>query len=107
MGLLKSKPVWNDQVVNDVWACAAGVMTKLPIIWEYLCAAQYEDGTKRVPATLSVFVEDRVVKVALNDRDAERSLYLSGETLEEALKALEKHLGHDKPDWRRWAKKKK
>lgn len=107
MGLLKSRPQWTEVAVGDTWTPGSGLFSKLPILWEYLQAEVYEDGQKRTPSTLTVFVEGRVVKLALNDKDVERSLYVSGETVEESLRALEKHLGLDKPDWRRWAKKKK
>jgi hypothetical protein len=107
MGLLKSKPAWAESAVGDTWAPSGGIFAKLPILWEYLQAEAYEDGTKRQPSALSVFVEGRVCKVALNDKDVQRSLYASGDTVEEALKALERFLALPKPDWRRWAGKKK
>lgn len=102
MGILKSRPAVAENVVGDVWAPSGGLLVKCPILVEYLSAGAYEDGTVRQTSTITVFVEGRGVKLALNDRDMRRGLYVTGDTLEDALKALEKHVGLDRPDWRRW-----
>lgn len=79
-----------------------GLLGKYPAIWEYLTLLVWEGGKKRQPSTLSVFVEDGVIKVALNDRDLARSCYVSGASLEDALGALEKALESGEEGWRAW-----
>lgn len=75
---------------------------KFPTILEYLTDAKWEDGTDREVSSVTVFVEDGYFKLALNDKDLRRSLYVTGETLEKALLALEKGLNGQTADWRAW-----
>jgi hypothetical protein len=102
MGLLKSRPAVSENVVGDVWAPPGGVFVKCPVLVEYLSAGAYEDGTVRQTSTITIFVEGRGVKLALNDREVRRGLYVQGDTLEDALRALERHVSSERPDWRRW-----
>jgi hypothetical protein len=71
-----------------------------PVLWEYLSAAVYEDGSNRTPSSLLAFVELGLVKICLNDRDLSRTGWVSGVSLEEALIALELKLGDGSLDWR-------
>jgi len=81
---------------------ACKTLEGFPTIWEYLTAMTFEDGSERQTSSLSVFVEDGVVKVALNDRAEQRSAYVTGDDLRAALKALEGQLGGAGADWRAW-----
>lgn len=83
------------------------VAKKFPRLAEYLAATLYDDGTRRETSTLSIFVEDGRLKVALNDRDEESSAYVTGDTLAGLLGALEEGLGDDSLDWRAWKGRKK
>lgn len=74
----------------------------MPVLCEYLTQETYEDGTSRELSKLSVFYQDGLVSVALNDTDQRASLYRSGESVEAALRALEKALTSSQPDWRSW-----
>lgn len=85
-------------------AAACKTLEAFPMVWEYLTAATFEDGAARETSTLAVFVEEGMVKVALNDRAERRSVYLTGSDLRAALKALEAVLGEGNPDWRVWGK---
>ena len=76
--------------------------TEYPTITGYLCDAAYEDGTPRRPSALSLFCEDGCLKLALNDKDNERSLYVASDSLEGALATLEKALLTDNQPWRAW-----
>jgi hypothetical protein len=78
-----------------------------PTVWEYLTATTFDDGSARETATVSVFVEEGLVKVALNDRAERRSAYVTGSDLRAALKALEGILGAGEVDWRLWSNKAK
>jgi len=72
-----------------------------PAIWEYLVSERWEDGTARRTSTMTIFVEEGRVKLCLNDRQGQRSLWVSGATLLDALDALEGHLEQGTGDWRR------
>jgi len=75
---------------------------KMPCLWEYLSTTTWEDGGDRQTSTVTVFVEEGAFKAALNDRDQQRSLYATAETLEGAFLALEKALSGGTADWRAW-----
>jgi len=54
----------------------------------------------REPATLIVCAEEGQVKMCLSDRETNRVLWRSGDTVLEALEAMEKALEHGAKDWR-------
>lgn len=78
-----------------------GVFGVTPAVMEYLTAASYPDGSPRERSTISVFVEDGVVKACLSDRDQARTLWRSGPSVEDALMALETAIADGSADWRR------
>lgn len=102
MAIRKAVEKATDGVL-EVTGEVGGLLGRLPLVWEYISSGQYEDGSRRVPATLSVFVSDGRLTAGLNDRDQARIAFRSGETLEEALGALEQGLAGDSLDWRRSA----
>lgn len=102
-----ARPVSSGDGVVAPVAPEKSLLGRSPAIWEYLTQARWEDGKPRELSKVTAQVEDGVVKVALVDTALERSLWRSGETLEDALRALEKALAEDKADWRRWWKGKK
>jgi len=71
-----------------------------PFLWSYLADESYADGTPRKRSTLTVFVEDGLVKGCLNDRDNARSVFMSGEDLESLLAALEGQVQEKGCPWR-------
>jgi hypothetical protein len=80
---------------------------QFPAIWEHLYADQWGDGKERKPSTITLCVDGGALKLALNDRDGCRSLWVTGDGLESALGALEAHLREGDGQWRRWAQQKK
>lgn len=72
-----------------------------PTLWEYLSADAWPDGSERETSTVTMFVEQGMVKVCLSDRANDRSAWSSGETLEEAVLSLEGALAADRTDWRK------
>lgn len=91
----------QDAIPSDPW-----LINNCPLLVEYLTSSRYEDKSPRTTSTLTVFVDAGVLKIALNDRDANASLYVTGECLSDALESLEKQLNEQKPDWRQWKRKK-
>lgn len=87
-------------IPNDDWLIA-----NCPLLIDYLTNVKYDDGSVRELSTLNIFIQDGLFKVAVNDRDAEASLYASGETLQLALAAAESRLNANVPDWRFWKSK--
>ncbi len=93
------RPTTGDDGATTI---SSGCLGKLPLLVEHLGTQKYEDGSSRETSTLSVFTEDGGLRVALNDRDNRRSLYVSADSLEGCLKALEAMLADDRAAWRAW-----
>ena len=75
-------------------------VTSHPALWEYLTLERYSDGTEREPSMLCAFVEDGMVKLALQDRAEGRSLWVTAWSLPSALDALEGKLQAGDGEWR-------
>jgi len=94
--------------VSDKDRVNAGVPSKFgeawrdkhPAIVEYLTCEHDDDGNARLRSTLAVFVEEDTWKVVLNDKQNERSLFVSGASLVDALDALELLLRAGQGEWR-------
>lgn len=71
-----------------------------PVLFSYMCDLCYEDGTARKTATLTLFADEGTLKGSLNDRDNERSLFLTARSLMELLDSLETALCDAKTVWR-------
>lgn len=78
-----------------------------PHLYEHLTATEFDDGGAREVSGLTIFVDDGVLKVALNDRSEQRSAYVTADTVGEALDTLERQLAEDMADWRRWRTQKR
>lgn len=71
-----------------------------PATWEYLTLETHDDGESRELSMMLVLVEDGRFKVALQDREEGRSLWVTADTLDGALEALETALQDGRGDWR-------
>lgn len=100
VALRKAQAAAAGKPVSNKVTCKS--LVKLPTLLSYLQEETYEDGSKRELASVAVFVERGWVKVALNDKDQRRSLYITSESLSGALEALEMAIQDDKGDWRPW-----
>lgn len=79
-----------------------GWAKKYPALCEFLGDDRWDDGTPREVATLGLKTEDMRIVASLNDHSSARSLYRSGETVEGALRALDKACVDPGADWRAW-----
>jgi len=68
-------------------------------ILEHLALLQYEDATPRVPGLLMVSTRGSAWYVTLKDPDSCMQLTVLGVTLDDALDALQVHLGSENPPW--------
>jgi len=73
---------------------------KYPQLVTYLTQTEWEDGKRRQTATLLFFVEGGRLRVCLNDRDCNRSCFLTVASMDDALEALENGLFEDTLTWR-------
>lgn len=90
----------NKGGAQQVLPPLTGVIEGLPGLLEFLTITNYPDGSVRQRSTIGVFVEDGLVKVCLNDRDTSRTLWRSGQSLEDCLLSLEVALQEPGTDWR-------
>jgi len=72
-----------------------------PALWEYLSVTRLEDGSTRKLAKLSLSVQDGRWCACFVDEDNKRLMFISGETYDQLLKSLEKHLANETAEWRR------
>lgn len=71
-----------------------------PTLAAWMTQEQWEDRTPRRTTTLLFFVERGQLKCCLHDRDAGRSAFLTGDTVEELLGEVERSLAADVVEWR-------
>lgn len=84
------EPVFND----------ADFKATYPQTTDHLAAVRYEDGSPRVTSTLLIFCDTGILRVCLNDRDNNRSVFFTGETVEAALTSMENALAEGTVEWR-------
>lgn len=66
----------------------------------FLSSPCWPDGSKRELGSLSIAVTAGRWSVRVKDPNGKRYAYLTGQTIDEALEAVEKGLGSDQMDWR-------
>lgn len=79
-------------------------LEKLEALLEFLTLTCYDDGSAREPGTISIFYGDGVWKASINDRDQERTAYVTATHPRELAGILEGGLREDRLDWRAWKK---
>jgi len=82
-------------------------LAKYPSLAHHIGDDFWDDNTPRTRSTLTLYLEEGSFKAALNDKEADASVFRTGETLDAVLAALEKALASGTADWRSWGKKKK
>lgn len=70
-----------------------------PALWEYVTVRSFH-GKPRETATMLFFREDGQWKLCLCDRDTDRVLFRSGDSVTECLESIEKALVSPRADWR-------
>jgi len=71
-----------------------------PAITEFMTLETNDDGSERTTSMLCVFYEAGIYKIALQDRQEGQSLWVSSQSIPEALDALESILQSGDGDWR-------
>jgi len=73
-----------------------------PMLTEYMTCTKWEDDSPRTVSALSLFVEDNVLKLALNDKHNKRSLYVASDSVEGLFRLMEMLVQTSAPPWRAW-----
>lgn len=100
MGVLKKREPSATTSGNGGPAATDGFATEYPGLWEMLTSSRYPDGSHRATSTLSLFVDEGLVKACLNDRDQSQNTFVSGHTITDCMRALESGLQADTLQWR-------
>lgn len=95
------KPSKNGKYARDK-SPDADMETRWPNLCEYLLTDLYDDGSSRERSSLTIKVQEGRILAMVNDPTVTRTLYRVGDSLPEALNALEEALAKDRPDWRVW-----
>jgi hypothetical protein len=72
-----------------------------PKLLAHLSETVWEDGKQRKPSTLLVMVENSRWKAFLHDRDGKRGFWISAESWEWLLEALEGAVDSSSTEWRK------
>ena len=83
--------VWQDADFEKQWPCLAS----------WLGETSWDDNTSRETGTMLFFIQDGVLKVCLNDRALNRSVFLSAPSLMCLIDACEAGLECDNLEWRK------
>lgn len=75
-------------------------LADLPLLFDHLTASVWDDGSPRERSSLTVFADAGVWKVALNNRDAGLTAFVTAETVEACLEDLEEGLFASTLPWR-------
>lgn len=98
--LMKRPNKPTDSPVSQGSVCDPQMQQRCPLLWEHLTCQAYEDGSKREPSTLLVFLQDGALKGMLRDKDGERCLWVAARSLVGLFDAIEGQLTDDMADWR-------
>jgi len=74
---------------------------RFPALCEFMAAVTWEDGSRRVTGTLTVFAEDGMAKCCLNDRSQGLVAFASADSLLGLLDAAEAILRGTAGSWRK------
>jgi len=85
----------------------AAFAERWPTVTDWLTTVRWDDGSTRRASSYKVFVDDGALKVAFHDADEDRTLFVTGDSVEGALDALEMVLKEGNGVWKRWPSSKK
>jgi len=102
MRYLKKPLPMSPEEVAEALVRDGPVVRRFPALLEFLTATTWSPGEARKPGTLTIFTDDGQWKGSLNDKDADRSAFVTADSPEAVLAALERGLQEDSLSWRSW-----
>ncbi len=100
MGKYLKKHTATSESGSGPVALKKGERERFEGLLEMMETVKWEDGKPRQTTTVTLFVDAGGVKACANDRDAERSAWVTGESFLHVLELLEKGIREDTLDWR-------
>lgn len=100
MPLKKRSGVSEKPCTGPSLECFGEWGKKYPALCEFLSSCTYEDGASRDTGTVNLSTGDGRLRVCLNDKDLQQYCFLSGENLDQVLKAANRAVAEGIGDWR-------
>lgn len=73
---------------------------EFPYLAAFLLQTTWADKSERLPGTITVFVQDGQMKLCVNDRDLNRSAFVTAPTWAMLIQITEDKLSDDSLEWR-------
>jgi len=77
------------------------VAPRYPFLWEHLTETKWEDGSRREPSSITIFLDQGWLKACLNDKSGGLVAFVSSASFMGLLGALEDGLMEGTLEWRR------
>jgi len=71
-------------------------------LWHFIADDRWDDGTVRVPGAITLLLDQGWIKAAVSDKDGHQSAFVSADSLEALLRAVNEGLGNDTLEFRLW-----
>jgi len=79
---------------------ACKLSERFPTLVEFLWSDRWADGTARQTGTITLLVDQGMLKASLNDRDTGCGSFVAAKTFTSLLEAIEKGLAASSLEWR-------
>jgi len=93
-GLPKAIPVPQNQWEDPVFK------RDYPTLYAFLHDQKFDDGSLRVPGSMSIFCQMGVLKCCLNDKHAQMMTFLEASTWDELVALADSAILDDGTDWK-------
>lgn len=94
------KPQTQAGAVGADKPLTGAFLSDFPTVWCYLTDSKWDDGSRRERATILIVADGGVMKLWMGDNANNRSTWVTGESLEQALTILEEQLSTSSAPWR-------
>jgi hypothetical protein len=72
-----------------------------PHVWEFISLDKWEDGSPRIPGSITLFAEDGAWKACLNDKGMQLVAFVTARSAEGLFEAMQGALMTGLADWRK------
>jgi len=86
----KPEAMWNDK----------GDMMDYPNIYQFMMDLKYDDGSPRVPGSISFFTHLGVLKACINDKDNARTAFVEALTIHELWTKCDMAIADGCTEWK-------
>jgi hypothetical protein len=82
--------------------CPCKLSERFPCLWRFVADDRWDDGSIRESGTVTLMVDQGWCKAALNDRGQRLVAFVTSDSLEGLLRAVDKGLVDETLEWRPW-----